>query len=54
MSRFYRFVRDVVQSDFGFSIRDVMETDWTDLLAVLKKDKPEPDVMSLEDFIGTV
>lgn len=41
----------MVKSDYGMSIRDVMDTDWRDLMAVLGTREPEQEVMSLEDFV---
>ncbi|MGT2947172.1 hypothetical protein [Streptococcus chenjunshii] len=40
------------------SIKDVMETDWRDLLSILDtadgKPKENNEVMSLEEFIGQI
>ncbi len=34
------------------SVKDVMETDWQDLLAVLGASEQKEKVMTLEEFIG--
>ncbi|KAA9313484.1 hypothetical protein C6A33_01335 [Streptococcus anginosus] len=53
--RFLSLVRDLVASNNGFTINDIMETDYVTLFNVLnaeelKQDKEE--IMSLEDFIN--
>jgi len=52
LEKFYKFTQDIIRSDFGMSVKDVMETDWQDLLAVLGASEKKEKVMSLEEFIG--
>ncbi|BAN93690.1 hypothetical protein Javan126_0038 [Streptococcus phage Javan126] len=52
MAKFYKFTQDIIRSDFGMSVKDVMETDWQDLLAVLSASEQKEKVMTLEEFIG--
>ncbi|HFH9388622.1 TPA: hypothetical protein ACG7RQ_001015 [Streptococcus agalactiae] len=55
MEKFYEFIRNVIKSDYGVSIKDVMETNWIDMLEVLKPaEVKSEEVMSLEDFVGTL
>ena len=59
MAKFDRFLKAVVHSDYGMSIRDVMETDYGHLLAILGAEEEElgqdlaaeQAVVSLGDFI---
>lgn len=34
------------------SVKDIMETDWQDLLAVLGASEKKEKIMTLEEFIG--
>lgn len=49
----------MVRSDFGMSIRDVMDTDYEHLMAILQADtdRSEPTdekVMSIGEFVGSL
>lgn len=57
MEQFYIFVKDIVTSDYGMSVRDVMATDWHDLMAILSTDNAktmDDEVIPLEKFIGSL
>ncbi|HEM5241427.1 TPA: hypothetical protein U1343_000245 [Streptococcus suis] len=59
MRKFDAFLKAVVRSDFGMSIRDVMDTDYEHLMAILQADtdRSEPakeKVMSIGEFVGSL
>lgn len=56
---FDSFLKSVVRSDYGMSIRDVMDTDYEHLMAILQADNDiteptEEKVMSIGEFVGTI
>ena len=55
MKKFDEFSRSIIKSDYGLSVKDVMETDWRDLMAVIGHDEEEnevqDDIMPLGDFV---
>ncbi|HFR3976729.1 TPA: hypothetical protein ACHVI3_000839 [Streptococcus suis] len=59
MKKFDAFLKAVVKSDYGMSIRDVMETDYGHLMAILQAEEAESEkesdkVVDLSDFIGSL
>ncbi|HFI0035419.1 TPA: hypothetical protein ACGO8I_002352 [Streptococcus suis] len=49
----------MVKSEYGMSIRDVMDTDYGHLMAILQADnhraeKMEEKVLSIGEFVGTL
>ncbi|HEM3576830.1 TPA: hypothetical protein U1C15_000447 [Streptococcus suis] len=59
MRKFDAFLKAVVRSDYGMSIRDVMDTDYEHLMAILQADNDvaeprEERVMSIGEFVGTL
>ncbi|HFI0634096.1 TPA: hypothetical protein ACGO2G_000559 [Streptococcus suis] len=49
----------MVKSEYGMSIRDVMDTDYGHLMAILQADnsraeKTEEKVLSIGEFVGTL
>ncbi|HFI0174300.1 TPA: hypothetical protein ACGOWO_000675 [Streptococcus suis] len=59
MRKFDTFLKAVVRSDYGMSIRDVMDTDYEHLIAILQADNDatelrEERIMSIGEFVGTL
>lgn len=53
MKRFKEFTQNIIKSDYGISIKDIMETDWRDLMAIISDDQETEteEVMALGDFV---
>lgn len=53
MKRFKEFTQNIIKSDYGMSVKDIMETDWRDLMAIISDDQETDteDVMALGDFV---
>lgn len=53
MKRFKEFTQNIIKSDYGMSVKDIMETDWRDLMAIISDDQETDteEVMALGDFV---
>lgn len=53
MKRFKEFTQNIIKSDYGMSVKDIMETDWRDLMAIISDDQETDteDIMALGDFV---